>query len=75
MNAIKESPTVRARCHLGQKTIKYDEPNGTGQKEIDVKASTTYKPEYSWNYEVGSHLTLWEGKTLGRPCSFLYGYP
>lgn len=31
-------------------------------EEIDIKASTTYKPEYSWNYEVGSHLTLWESR-------------
>lgn len=28
----------------------------------EVKEATRYKPEYSWNYEVGSHLTLWEGK-------------
>lgn len=28
----------------------------------DVKAATQYKPEYSWSYEIGSHLTLWEGK-------------
>ena len=28
----------------------------------EVKATTQYKPEYSWNYEIGSHLTLWEGK-------------
>ena len=28
----------------------------------DVKEATRYKPEYSWNYEVGSHLTLWEGR-------------
>ena len=28
----------------------------------EVKDATTYKPEYSWNYEVGTHLTLWEGK-------------
>lgn len=27
-----------------------------------VSEVTQYKPEYSWNYEVGSHLTLWEGK-------------
>lgn len=32
------------------------------EEEIDVKSSTIYKPEYSWNYEVGSHLTLWEGR-------------
>lgn len=27
-----------------------------------VEQTITYKPEYSWNYEVGSHLTLWEGR-------------
>lgn len=31
-------------------------------QEPDVKTATTYKPEYSWNYELGSHLTLCEGK-------------
>lgn len=30
--------------------------------EPDVSAATTYKPEYTWNYEIGSHLTLWEGR-------------
>ncbi len=27
-------------------------------EDPDIKASTVYKPEYSWNYEIGSHLTL-----------------
>lgn len=31
-------------------------------EDINIEASTTYKPEYSWNYEVGSHLTLWESR-------------
>lgn len=39
-------------------------------KEIDVKTSTTYKPEYSWNYEVGSHLTLWEGRLWADVAAF-----
>ena len=30
--------------------------------EINIAESTTYKPEYSWNYEVGSHLQLFNGK-------------
>lgn len=29
---------------------------------IDVQASTVYKPEYNWNYEVGTHLNLFDGK-------------
>ncbi len=28
----------------------------------DVRAATLYKPEYSWNYEAGSHLDLLDGK-------------
>lgn len=32
------------------------------KEDPDVAATTTYKPEYTWNYEVGSHLTLWEGR-------------
>lgn len=31
-------------------------------KTVDVKAEASYKPEYSWNYEIGSHLTLWQGR-------------
>ena len=30
--------------------------------EIDVAESTTYRPEYSWNYEIGTHLHLFNGK-------------
>ena len=30
--------------------------------EINVAESTTYKPEYSWNYEIGTHLQLFNGK-------------
>ena len=30
--------------------------------DIDVAESTTYKPEYSWNYEIGTHLSLLNGK-------------
>lgn len=31
-------------------------------QDIDVREATVYKPEYSWNYELGSHLTLCKGK-------------
>lgn len=30
--------------------------------DINIKEAVTFKPEYSWNYEIGSHLTLCEGK-------------
>jgi outer membrane receptor protein involved in Fe transport len=28
----------------------------------DVRQATTYKPEYTWNYELGTHLNLCNGK-------------
>lgn len=31
-------------------------------KEMDVKTAVTYKPERSWNYELGSHLSFDGGK-------------
>ena len=27
-----------------------------------IREATLYKPEYSWNYEIGTHLTLFGGK-------------
>lgn len=30
--------------------------------EIDVESVTGYKPEYSWNYEIGAHFSCWEGR-------------
>jgi outer membrane receptor protein involved in Fe transport len=36
-----------------------------------VNASTTYRPEYSWNYEAGTHLSLLEGKLQADAALFL----
>lgn len=33
-----------------------------GDNEYDINTSTLYEPEYSWNYEVGSHLTLFDNR-------------
>ena len=59
----------RARCHMGGNHYKNDGPNGTSKRDRR-KTSTTYKPEYSWNYEVGSHLTLWEGRLWADVAAF-----
>ena len=32
------------------------------QQPMDVQAQTWYDPETSWNYELGTHLTLWDGR-------------
>ena len=38
-------------------------PGAGGQTGTeDIKNVVTYNPEYSWNYEAGSHLTLFNGK-------------
>lgn len=41
------------------------------KKELpEVSDATKYKPEYTWNYEIGSHLTLWEGRLLADLSAF-----
>ena len=39
--------------------------------EVDVKQAVLYKPEYSWNYEVGAHLTLANGRLQTDVAAFL----
>ena len=29
-------------------------------EQLDIEATTVYKPEYTWNYELGSHLNLFD---------------
>lgn len=36
----------------------------------NVREATLYRPEYSWNYEVGSHLTLFDGKLQADLAAF-----
>ncbi len=36
----------------------------------DITAATLYKPEYSWSYEIGSHLTLFGGKLQADLAAF-----
>lgn len=38
--------------------------------ETDVEKATLYKPEYSWNYEVGAHTTLFNGKVQADVAAF-----
>ena len=35
---------------------------GTGESGYDVSEAIYYKPEYSWNYEVGAHLAWFDGR-------------
>lgn len=36
----------------------------------NVSETVLYKPEYSWNYEVGTHLTLFDGKLQADLAAF-----
>lgn len=38
-------------------------------KEIDIN-TTKYKPEYSWNYEIGTHLNLFNNKLFADFAAF-----
>ncbi len=37
----------------------------------DINTAMRYKPEYTWNYELGSHLTLWNGRITADLSAFL----
>ena len=38
--------------------------------EYDIQETTMYKPEYSWNYEIGSHLTMFDGRLQADIAAF-----
>lgn len=44
--------------------------DGMIPEAVDVKAATSYKPEYSWNYEAGAHLTLLESRLWADIAAF-----
>ena len=39
--------------------------------EVDVAGSARYLPEYTWSYEAGTHLTLWDGRLKADAAAFL----
>ena len=38
--------------------------------EYDIQETTMYKPEYSWNYEIGSHRTMFDGRLQADIAAF-----
>lgn len=55
---------------LSEQNAKYKEELSKFAETVNVKGEATYKPEYTWNYEAGSHLTLWEGRLLADFSAF-----
>lgn len=40
------------------------------EQPVDVEAATWYEPETSWNYEVGSHLSFFDGRLKADLAAF-----
>lgn len=38
--------------------------------EFNIQETTMYKPEYSWNYEIGSHMTMFDGRLQSDVAAF-----
>lgn len=53
IDALAAAPDFKAFSQMLQ---------GFKTTSASIKDATLYKPEYSWNYEVGTHLTLFGGK-------------
>ncbi len=41
------------------------------ENNVSIKEATKYKPEYSWNYEIGTHLTLFQNRLYADVAAFL----
>lgn len=53
---------IQMFSELLQSALKQRPGAGSAVSDNEIKNLVTYKPEYSWNYEIGSHLSLFGGK-------------
>lgn len=44
---------------------------GPKPESLDIEEATVFKPEYTWNYEIGTHLNLFDGKLTADYALFL----
>ncbi|MDE5660272.1 MAG: TonB-dependent receptor [Muribaculaceae bacterium] len=42
----------------------------SGAPKFTVEETAAYKPEYSWNYEIGAHFSCWGGRILTDLAAF-----
>lgn len=45
-------------------------PGGESDSDKNLTAHTTYKPEYNWNYELGTHLSFLNNRLIGSASLF-----
>lgn len=63
IEALKKMPPGMVNKETLDKIVGMME--GMAQKqEVDVKKTTLYRPEYSWNYEIGSHISLFDKRLM-----------
>lgn len=53
---------IQMFSELLQSALKQRPGAGSAVSDDEIKNLVTYKPEYSWNYEIGSHLSLFGSK-------------
>lgn len=61
---------IQMFSELLQNALKQRPGAGSAATADDIKEMVTYKPEYSWNYELGAHLTLFNGKLKADLAAF-----
>ena len=61
--ALMESPQFQSMASMIDKMLP--------DVEVDVEGTALYRPEYSWSYELGTHLTLLEGRLTADVAGFL----
>ena len=57
LQADLNDPTAQQQAQRGNVEIPHNQ-----QDYADIEEAISYKPEESWNYEVGAHLNLFNGK-------------
>lgn len=55
---------------VAKATVEYILTSMAEEKPTDVAAATWYKPEVSWNYELGSHLNLFNSRLQADIAAF-----
>ena len=65
LQADLNDPVAQQQAQRGDVSIDHD-----AQYYADVEEAISYKPEESWNYELGAHLNLFDGKMQADVATF-----
>ena len=65
---VRDQPSMPPQA---KETVEQILTSMSEEKPLDVKAATWYKPESSWNYEVGGHFNFFEARLQADVSAFL----